>query len=102
MFVAGAVNVIYGTASGLDVPDNQQWVQGLGGIGGVAEDFDWFGHSVAVGDFNGDSFDDLAIGVPYEDVGAIADACIAGANADQAAPANKDEYVESDEAPAAE
>lgn len=37
-------------------------------------------------------------------VSAIADACIAGANADQAAPANKDEYVESesDEAPAAE
>ena len=70
---AGAVNVIYGTADGLDVPDNQLWSQS-GDVGGVPENFDWFGYSVAVGDFNGDNFDDLAIGVPFEDVGAIADA----------------------------
>ena len=71
---AGAVNVIYGTADGLDVPDNARWAQGSAGVAGAAEDFDWFGYSLAVGDFNGDNFDDLAIGVPYEDVGAIADA----------------------------
>ena len=70
---AGAVNVIYGTADGLDVPDNQLWSQS-GDVGGVPENLDWFGWSVAVGDFNGDNFDDLAIGVPFEDVGAIADA----------------------------
>ena len=71
---AGAVNVVYGTAAGLDVPDNALWHQDSAGVLGVAEEDDNFGYSVAVGDFNGDNFDDLAIGVPFEDVGAIADA----------------------------
>ena len=33
-----------------------------------------FGDSVAGGDFDGDGFDDLAIGVPKEDIGTIANA----------------------------
>ena len=71
---AGAVNVIYGTADGLDVPDNALWHQDSPGVLGVAEENDNFGSSLAVGDFNGDNYDDLAIGVPFEDVGAILDA----------------------------
>ena len=61
---AGAVNVIYFAGFG----GNQFWSQGEGLQGGV-EDFDHFGQSMAVGDFNGDGRDDLAVGVPDEDVG---------------------------------
>ena len=41
---------------------------------GSEEDFDEFGSSLASGDFNGDGFDDLAIGVIGEDnfAGAVA------------------------------
>jgi hypothetical protein len=44
------------------------------GIGGDPEDGDAFGFALATGDFDGDGFDDLAIGVPREDVGTVADA----------------------------
>ncbi len=37
--------------------------------GALNEDFDRFGYTLASGDFNGDSYDDLAVGVPYEDIG---------------------------------
>ena len=63
----GAVNVIYGTAAGLNAAGNQVWDQDSAGIGGVREAGDRFGASLAVGDFDGDRFTDLAIGVPYED-----------------------------------
>jgi hypothetical protein len=69
---AGAVNVIYGSATGLSatfVPD-QLWHQDRVDVEDVAEIEDSFGLSVAAGDFNGDGRDDLSIGVPYEDVGA--------------------------------
>ena len=73
---AGAVNVIYGSASGLSataVP-NQFWSQGSGGLPDQAETGDQFGYSLVVGDFNHDGIADLAVGVPYEDVGAVQDA----------------------------
>jgi hypothetical protein len=70
----GAVNVIYGSElGGLDPaagPGNQQFDQDSLGILDAAEDNDHFGAAVAVGDFNGDGFDDLAIGVPDEDLNA--------------------------------
>jgi hypothetical protein len=65
----GAVNVIYGSASGLNP------------AGAVRDQFlvqndpegpepqDGFGLSVAVGDFNGDGFGDLAVGANGENVG---------------------------------
>src|SRR3954453_13129969 len=71
---AGAVNVLYGTAGGLSAAGNQFWHQNVGGVADLAEAGDRFGSALAVGDFNGDGRTDLAIGVPGENVGAIADA----------------------------
>ncbi|HXV88849.1 MAG TPA: FG-GAP repeat protein [Nitrososphaeraceae archaeon] len=66
---AGAVNVIYGSSNGLNATSpipNQFWTQNkVGGFPGTSE---FFGTSLASGDFNGDALDDLAIGVPDEDV----------------------------------
>src|ERR671912_35392 len=65
---AGAVNVIYGSESGLPDGPRQQLTQAL------AEPGDGFGTAVATGDFNDDILTDLAVGVPGENVGGIADA----------------------------
>ena len=67
---AGAVNVLYGSAAGLTSAGNQFWHQNSPGIAERADAGDLFGSALAAGDFNGDGFDDLAIGVPAEDVGA--------------------------------
>ena len=71
---AGAVNMLYGTAGGLSAAGNQQFWQGAGGVAGVAEDFDVFGFALSAGDFNDDGSADLTVGVPFEDIGAIAEA----------------------------
>jgi hypothetical protein len=74
---AGAVNVIYSGAAGLDVPGNQFWHQDSDGITGLAQATDYFGTALAAGDFDGDGYDDLAIGIPneelvrYENIGAV-------------------------------
>lgn len=71
---SGAVNVIYGSASGLDDADDQVWHQNLAGVDGVAEPGDVFGSALAAGDFDGDGEDDLAIGVSSEDIGSLENA----------------------------
>ena len=45
---------------------NQRWEQGKDDIEGGEEDGDLFGFRVTTGDFNGDLFYDLAVGVPGE------------------------------------
>ena len=72
--LAGAVNVLYGSAAKLTATGNQQFVQGSGGVVGTAEIGDEFGFVLAAGDFNNDGFADLAIGAPFEDVGSVVDA----------------------------
>jgi hypothetical protein len=67
---AGAVDVFYGQAAGLSEVGNDHWTQNSSGVQDPAEGGDRFGSSVAAGDVNGDGFDDLAIGVPLEDIGA--------------------------------
>ena len=71
---AGAVNVLYGSNSGLRATNDQIWHQNSNGVRGVAEEGDLFGASLGVGDFNGDGRDDLAIGSAFEDVGNVANA----------------------------
>ena len=68
---AGTVNVIYGSASGLSstVKADQFWSQNTPNVEDVAEANDHFGSALSIGDFNNDGFDDLAVGVPTEDVG---------------------------------
>lgn len=71
---AGAVLVLYGSDDGLALFGHQLLRQGADGVNGVPEESDWFGAALAAGDFNADGFDDLAIGVYGEDVGAISGA----------------------------
>jgi hypothetical protein len=46
----------------------QLWSQDSAGITGVAEEADLFGYKLAAGDYDGDGYDDLVVGMPYEDV----------------------------------
>jgi hypothetical protein len=78
---AGAVNVIYGSAAGLQAdgsggaPDDQFLTGDTPGmVGDGAESGDGFGASTEPGDFNGDGFADLAIGIRAEDVGTMGEA----------------------------
>jgi hypothetical protein len=65
---AGAVHVMYGSdTQGLSFVGDQFWHQASPGVEGSAEYNDQFGSALAVGNFNGDEFDDLAIGIPFED-----------------------------------
>ena len=72
--LAGAVNVLDGSANGLTGAGSQLLFQGGGGVSDAAEPFDFFGNALAAGDFDNNGFIDLAVGVPGEDIGAIADA----------------------------
>jgi hypothetical protein len=67
----GAVNVLYGTPTGLTGSGSQLFTQDSPGVGSAAERFDSFGFALATGDFNQDGFADLAVGVPGEDARAV-------------------------------
>jgi hypothetical protein len=65
---AGAVHIIYSSDDGVLTSIGNQFItQDTAGVEGDADFSDQFGRSLAVGNFNGDDYDDLAIGVPYED-----------------------------------
>jgi hypothetical protein len=71
---AGAVNVLYGSAGKLIGVGSQYFTQDSPGVGGAAEEFDFFGDALATGDFNRDGFADLAVGASHEDIGTLSDA----------------------------
>ncbi|GAA1835191.1 VCBS repeat-containing protein [Microlunatus capsulatus] len=71
---AGAVHVLRGSAAGVTATGDQLVQQNTRGAADVAEKSDQFGKAVAIGDIAGSGKADLAVGVPYENVGRIADA----------------------------
>lgn len=64
---AGAVQILFGSATGLNGARDLFWYDE--NVGGTREAEDDFGEVLAAGDFDGDGFDDLAIGVPREEAG---------------------------------
>ena len=71
---AGAVSIVYGSAIGLSMSRDQFLHQDLFGIGDISEARDRFGSTLSTGDYNGDGFSDLAIGVPNENFETTQDA----------------------------
>jgi hypothetical protein len=69
--LAGAVNVLYGSAAGLSGAGSQLFSQDTAGVAGTAEPFDEFGSALAAGDFDNDGFADLAAGAPGESLASI-------------------------------
>ncbi len=73
----GMVNVIYGVGGGgpglFPGSPTETWQQNTVGVPDKNEAGDQFGTTLAIGDFDGILGEDLAIGAPLEDVGAIVD-----------------------------
>ncbi|MDQ1348217.1 MAG: hypothetical protein QG573_1591 [Acidobacteriota bacterium] len=65
---AGVVVVLYGSSSGVVLAGAQAWSQDSPGIAEQVEEGDLFGWSLASGDFDGDGYDDLAVGAYTEDL----------------------------------
>ncbi len=66
--IAGSVNILYGSADGLNANGDQLFHQNSPGVKDSINNVDQFGKSLGSADYNGDGFDDLAIGVPGEDI----------------------------------
>jgi FKBP-type peptidyl-prolyl cis-trans isomerase len=72
---AGGVQILYGTPlhgtpAGLTSNNQRLFTRDSAGLSGASTAGDKFGQALAVGDFNGDRIDDLAIGVPGMNGGA--------------------------------
>lgn len=64
---AGAVNVFYGSAVGLTADRDEFWHLDRAGMPVAATAGDRFGRALAIGDFDGNGTDDLAVGIPLLD-----------------------------------
>ena len=65
---AGSVTVLYGEDTGIDTVRTLQLHQDIADVPDSAEADDRFGASLAAGDSLRDNYDDLAVGVPREDL----------------------------------
>jgi hypothetical protein len=63
----GIVQVLYGSPAGLTAAGDQIWHQDTPGILDSRNTGDQFGQTLDTGDFDGDGFDDLVVGVPWEE-----------------------------------
>ena len=72
--LAGAVQIHYGRAGGIQLVGEHLLRPGASGIPGPPENSARFGFALAAGNFDGDAYADLAVGAPNDDVGAAADA----------------------------
>lgn len=68
---AGMIHVIWGSSKGLTSQGDLGLHQDSKGVPGRTEKGDFFGDSLATGDFDGDGYCDLAVGVSGEDLGII-------------------------------
>lgn len=70
----GGVHVLYGSASGLTAIADEFYTQNTPGVLEVSEVGDQFGLALEAANFGRSAQADLAVGVPKEDVGGLADA----------------------------
>ena len=61
------VTVFRGGRGGISATRNELWSQSRPGVPGTTEPYDQFGATLTGGDFNGDGYDELAVGAPNED-----------------------------------
>ena len=63
----GAVSVFVGSAAGLTAARERLFAPGTEGVPGSSPNIDrYFGFALAAGDFDGDGYDDVAVGAPLE------------------------------------
>lgn len=67
LFDAGQINVLYGTPSFISSSGDQAFDMRDVGVSGAPKANDNFGAALASGDFNGDGYSDIAVGIPQTD-----------------------------------
>ena len=64
----GSINILYGSSNGITGSFDQLYTQNTPGIASQEESYDAYGEFLQAGDFDCDGHDDLAIGIPQENI----------------------------------